>query len=281
MRLRTKIPLRGRGTRARTLEVFRVLADRSARLVAKMAGTTRPEAALARRPRGLYRLVYTDEHGQVVRRSRHRVGFGGLVVEIRALPRALRRPEPKASVSAGTVIANARVAPTKSTPGTHRTWPSETTPSTVPVAKPVDVIQSPPERPTVTAPLPASPLEPRTGTPPPPSAVPPDTSPSERLPRPGYDDVLPRRLRMLLDATGISQAELARVAQLNVSHVNDICTGRRRDPSIRTVAAIARAAGCSCDWLIGLADRGPIPAEVRAAFVNAGGRLRAQRARRS
>ena len=139
----------------------------------------------------------------------------------------------------------------------------------------VELNQSPPKPPTETSPAPDPAPVPH-ADPKPPEAP---SASKERPPRPGYDDVLPRRLRRVLHATGISQAELARVAKLNVSHLNDICTGRRRDPSIRTVSAVARVLRCSCDWLIGLTDRGPIPAEVRAAFVNAGGRLRERASR--
>jgi|GEM_PF-3865756 len=79
------------------------------------------------------------------------------------------------------------------------------------------------------------------------------------------------RLVMTLEAARISQAELARVAGLNGSHVNDLCRGRSTNVTVKTLVGMARALGCSCDWLLGFARQGPTPVGVRTAFVAAGG----------
>jgi hypothetical protein len=251
---------------ATMLEVFEIHRACAMRRIARRVGSCSPAAALGREGPGRYRLVYRDHRGQVLRGLSYVVDLDGSV-----------RPSPPSRVarrSPATPVPTARRVPTKVTVAN----PSPASPTTPTITSPQPGNARAAEAQTPEEPAPPSPHdvpsprveELRAAAPPAPSA-------STKSPRPGYDDVLPRRLRLLLGAAGISQSELARIAVLNVSHVNDVCTGRRRDPSIRTVVSIARALGCSCDWLAGCVDRGPNPAEVRAAFLNAGGRLRVAR----
>ncbi len=81
------------------------------------------------------------------------------------------------------------------------------------------------------------------------------------------------RLVLLLEGSQISQAELARVAGLNVTHVSDLCRGRSTNVTVRTLVAIACSLGCSTDWLLGLQRNGPSLMHVRTAFAAAGGRV--------
>ena len=79
------------------------------------------------------------------------------------------------------------------------------------------------------------------------------------------------RLRLTLRAAGISQSALARVSGLNITHVNDICRGRRANVNVRSVIALADALGCTVDWLLGRTGPGPTPTAVRHAIGQRGG----------
>lgn len=81
------------------------------------------------------------------------------------------------------------------------------------------------------------------------------------------------RLQLTLAKSRVSQAQLARIARLNPTHVNNLCNGRRTRVSAQTVVAIARALGCSTDWLLGLAAIGPKPIAVRQSIGVQGGRV--------
>ena len=248
------------------LEVFEVLRSGAARLIARHVGSCSPTAALGRRHPGRYRLVYRNRHVRALRVLVYAVDLDGFVRRAPTLRVARRSPAPP--------TAAVTRAPTKVTAVTVTARPTGETRVITSATKDSNIVD-PPHHETATSPWTAVSPAPCSETVHPTTPVPQCPAPAERPPPPGYDDVLPRRLRLLLKTAGISQAELARVAVLNVSHVNDLCTGRRRDPSIRTVVALSRALACSCDWLAGRVDRGPIAAEVRMAFLNAGGRLRA------
>ena len=81
------------------------------------------------------------------------------------------------------------------------------------------------------------------------------------------------RLQLTLEAARISQAEAARVARINVSHLNDMLRGRRKNVSAEIVVRLSRALGCTSDWLLGLTTTGPTPAGVRHAVALAGGHV--------
>lgn len=85
--------------------------------------------------------------------------------------------------------------------------------------------------------------------------------------------VLRDRLLLTITASRLSQAEVARVARLNVCHLNDICRGRSTHVTADTVVKLARAFGCSADWLLGLTSLGPSPIAVRQSIAHAGGRV--------
>lgn len=81
------------------------------------------------------------------------------------------------------------------------------------------------------------------------------------------------RLALTIEASRVSQAEVARVAGMNAAHLNDILRGRREHITAEVVARLAKALGCSCDWLLGFTTLGPAPVSVRHAIALGGGRV--------
>lgn len=65
------------------------------------------------------------------------------------------------------------------------------------------------------------------------------------------------RLRWARESRGWSMRQCDRVAGLAVGHTSMVETGRRTDPSVRTVASLAHALGVSLDWLVD--GTGPTP----------------------
>jgi transcriptional regulator with XRE-family HTH domain len=61
---------------------------------------------------------------------------------------------------------------------------------------------------------------------------------------------LARRLKQLREAAGLSQQELAVAAGLSVSIVSQIEQGRREDPRVSTLAAVARVLSATIDDLL-------------------------------
>jgi transcriptional regulator with XRE-family HTH domain len=102
-------------------------------------------------------------------------------------------------------------------------------------------------------------------------------SPSPR-PRPSRPEMialkaLPQRLRIALSSAGITQAEFARVARMNLAHVADILRGRRINVTVATLAMMAQTLHCETDWLLGLKDVGPTASSMRQHFGDMGGRV--------
>lgn len=58
-------------------------------------------------------------------------------------------------------------------------------------------------------------------------------------------------LKSLMDARGIKQADLARMAGISTAQASNLCTGRTKDPTLSTAMAISRAFGVSLDYLAG------------------------------
>lgn len=54
-----------------------------------------------------------------------------------------------------------------------------------------------------------------------------------------------------MDARGIKQADLARMAGISTAQASNLCTGRTKDPTLSTAIAISRAFGVSLDYLAG------------------------------
>jgi len=86
-------------------------------------------------------------------------------------------------------------------------------------------------------------------------------------------NVLKDRLNLTLLSAKVTQAELARIAGMGASHVNDICRGKRTAITAETVVRMARVLGCTTDWLLGLTPEGPAPAAVRQSVASYGGRV--------
>ncbi|HEV2947330.1 MAG TPA: helix-turn-helix transcriptional regulator [Gemmataceae bacterium] len=62
---------------------------------------------------------------------------------------------------------------------------------------------------------------------------------------------LARRVKKLREAAGLSQQALAVKAGLSVSVVSQVEQGKKADPRMSTVLAIAEALGVTCDSLTG------------------------------
>ena len=74
------------------------------------------------------------------------------------------------------------------------------------------------------------------------------------------------RLRILLDATGLSAREASRLAgHSSPNHVAMILRGEITEPRIDTAGGIANAFGVSLEWLASGKGPDPDPAAVRAA----------------
>lgn len=73
------------------------------------------------------------------------------------------------------------------------------------------------------------------------------------------------RLRATRLLAGVSARELGRLARLQHSHVSLIESGAVANVRVDTLAALARALGCSLDWLVNGEGDAPSEATVRAA----------------
>jgi transcriptional regulator with XRE-family HTH domain len=74
---------------------------------------------------------------------------------------------------------------------------------------------------------------------------------------------LARRVRQLREAAGLSQQALATAAGLSISVVTHLEQGKKADPRISTVAALAGALGVTVDRLLAEADEPTAPAPKR------------------
>lgn len=67
-------------------------------------------------------------------------------------------------------------------------------------------------------------------------------------------EIIRRRIRERLAATGMSANEAGRSAGLGVSYANDILSGKSKRPSAHRLARLAGVLGCSLEWLTGSED---------------------------
>lgn len=85
-----------------------------------------------------------------------------------------------------------------------------------------------------------------------------------------------QRLRLLVDASGLSQNALSELAGLDRTYLRLVVTGARTAFGAAPMAALAQIFGADLDWLLLGRGDGPTPAAVRAAVESA----RAERDRR-
>lgn len=64
-------------------------------------------------------------------------------------------------------------------------------------------------------------------------------------------ETLATRIQKAMDAQGLTQADLARLAGINTSNIAYIVTGQTKDPRFLTVVKIAQALGVSLEYLAG------------------------------
>lgn len=69
------------------------------------------------------------------------------------------------------------------------------------------------------------------------------------------------RIRERLQATGLSANEASRRANLGLSYVNDLLSGKSKNPVIDRLARLAAVLGCDVDFLLGKQET-PIKGEV-------------------
>lgn len=84
--------------------------------------------------------------------------------------------------------------------------------------------------------------------------------------------MLGARIRRLRKSAKIGNRELDRLAQITPGHSWLIENGKRNNPELKTLAAVAEALGCSVGYLIGEAAP-PAAQEVKAAVSRARERL--------
>jgi transcriptional regulator with XRE-family HTH domain len=82
------------------------------------------------------------------------------------------------------------------------------------------------------------------------------------------------RLREVRALAGVSARDASAIAGLSPSHVALLEAGRHR-ATADTVSRLARAFGCSIDWLVDGSGKAPTARAVRAAVVAARERARA------
>ena len=86
--------------------------------------------------------------------------------------------------------------------------------------------------------------------------------------RPLIHDIFRERVLQVLARTGMSYAAFARKAGLDRSTLSQLLTGPMpRLPRAETLAAIARSAHVSVDWLLGLSQREEVGAEIIEAVM--------------
>lgn len=62
------------------------------------------------------------------------------------------------------------------------------------------------------------------------------------------------RLRLRRSETGRSLQQIADAAGVTKAHVWDLERGKTANPGLKTIVGIARALGCSVEWLMGLTE---------------------------
>jgi transcriptional regulator with XRE-family HTH domain len=72
------------------------------------------------------------------------------------------------------------------------------------------------------------------------------------------------RLAWARKVAGLATRDLDKLAGLTPGHTASIEAGRRPNPSVRTVLALARVLGVTCDWLIDGSGALPSRAALRA-----------------
>lgn len=72
------------------------------------------------------------------------------------------------------------------------------------------------------------------------------------------------RLRWARDVAGLAGRDLDKLAGLTPGHTASIEAGRRANPRVGTVLALARVLGVTCDWLIDGSGAAPSRAVLRA-----------------
>lgn len=77
------------------------------------------------------------------------------------------------------------------------------------------------------------------------------------------------RLRALRELAELDTRELDRLAKRGEGHVSMIETGRRVNPELATVKALADVLGCSLGWLLAGEGEAPTAGEVKAAVNRA------------
>lgn len=83
--------------------------------------------------------------------------------------------------------------------------------------------------------------------------------------------IFSHRLATAMAERGIKQAELARKAKIDPSHINRYLSGKY-EPKFKNVKALASALSVNIDWLIGLSDQMELSAadkENTIASINA------------
>ena len=65
----------------------------------------------------------------------------------------------------------------------------------------------------------------------------------------GTESKLALNIQKVLDARGMSQADLARETGLSTAIISQVVSGKTKDPRFGTVLAIAKALGVSLEYL--------------------------------
>lgn len=77
---------------------------------------------------------------------------------------------------------------------------------------------------------------------------------SQRVTDERIQQVFSTRIRILMSDSGIKQSELSRITGIDQSTLSLVCN-RKMKPSVKIVARLAIALGCSADYLLGISNK--------------------------
>lgn len=79
------------------------------------------------------------------------------------------------------------------------------------------------------------------------------------------------RLKFAITTSGVTQAEVARLAQIGASHLSDILSEKSVEITAMTIVRLCTVTGISSDWLLGLRDdNAPSKSSIKTRIASVG-----------